>query len=135
MSCIFQNIDPPPSPPSQCVFPPHQRQGVHTRRAARGWGVNILEDASHRIDLLQYNLSTIHSEQYKGENAGSSAKFHSKNATEFGKFCRTMYFIQKSGIHWKLKIQFLGYPSSVEDHTLQEFNTQYLTRLRTYKIA
>ncbi len=23
-----------------------------------GWGVNILEDASHRIDLLQSNLST-----------------------------------------------------------------------------
>jgi hypothetical protein len=22
------------------------------------WGVNILEDASHRIGLLQYNLST-----------------------------------------------------------------------------
>jgi hypothetical protein len=55
----FQNIDPPPpSPPSECVLPPHQRRGVHTCRAVRGVGVNILEDASHRIGLLQSNLST-----------------------------------------------------------------------------
>jgi hypothetical protein len=33
--CVFQNIDPPPlSPPSECVLPPHQRRGVHTRRRA-----------------------------------------------------------------------------------------------------
>jgi hypothetical protein len=59
VSCVFQNIDPPrPSPPSECVLPPHQRRGVlHTRRAVRG--VNILEDASHRIGLLQPYLSTI----------------------------------------------------------------------------
>jgi hypothetical protein len=58
---LFQNIDPPPpSPPSECVLPPHQRRVVHTRRAGGGWGwgVNILEDARHRIGLLQYNLST-----------------------------------------------------------------------------
>ncbi len=47
---------PPPSPPSECVLLPHQRRGVHTRRAVRGF--NILEDARHRIGLLQYNLST-----------------------------------------------------------------------------
>ncbi len=40
------------------VLPPHQRQGVHIRRAVRGWGVNILEDARHWIGLLQYNPST-----------------------------------------------------------------------------
>ncbi len=58
--CVFQNVDPPPppSPPSECVLPPHQRRGVHTRRAVRGWGVNILEDAWHRIGLSHYNLST-----------------------------------------------------------------------------
>jgi hypothetical protein len=57
---VFQNIDlPPPSPPSECVLPPHQRREVHTRQAVRGvGGVNILEDASHRIGLLQSNLST-----------------------------------------------------------------------------
>jgi hypothetical protein len=33
-------------------------RGVHTRRAVRGLGVNIMEDARHRIGLLQYNLST-----------------------------------------------------------------------------
>ncbi len=47
-----------PSPPSECVLPPHQRWGAHTRRAVRGWRGNILEDARHRIGLLQYNLST-----------------------------------------------------------------------------
>jgi hypothetical protein len=33
VSGVFQNIDPPPSPPSECVLPPHQMRGV---------GVNIL---------------------------------------------------------------------------------------------
>jgi hypothetical protein len=50
------------SPPSELLsFPPHQRRGVHTcrrRRAVRGWGVNILEDARDWIGLLQYNPST-----------------------------------------------------------------------------
>jgi hypothetical protein len=41
--------------------PPHQKGGgtqLHTRRAARGVGGNILEEVSHWIGLLQYNLST-----------------------------------------------------------------------------
>jgi hypothetical protein len=29
---------PAPSPPSECVLPPHQRRGVHTRRAVGGGG-------------------------------------------------------------------------------------------------
>jgi hypothetical protein len=29
---------PTPSPPRECVLPPHQRRGVHTCRAVRGWG-------------------------------------------------------------------------------------------------
>jgi hypothetical protein len=33
--------------------PPATKAGVHTRRAERGWGVKILEDARHRIGLLQ----------------------------------------------------------------------------------
>jgi hypothetical protein len=48
-------------PPSECVLPAHQRRGgtvVHTRRAVRVWGVNILEDARHWIGLLEYNPST-----------------------------------------------------------------------------
>ncbi len=52
------------------VLPPHQRRGgvhggyttsllqVHTRRAQKGWAVNILEGARHWIGLLQYYLST-----------------------------------------------------------------------------
>jgi len=57
---VFQNIDPPPpSPPSVCVLPPHQRrEGTHSPGGEGDGGVNILEDASHRIGLLQSNLST-----------------------------------------------------------------------------
>jgi hypothetical protein len=55
MSLVFQNIDPqpPPSPPGECVLPPIKGGGgtLHTRRAERGWGVNILEDERHRIAL------------------------------------------------------------------------------------
>ncbi len=59
VSGVFQNIDPPPpSPPSEYVLPRTKGRGVHTRRAVRGWRVNILEDARHWIGLLQYNLST-----------------------------------------------------------------------------
>jgi hypothetical protein len=57
MSLVFQNIDPhPPLRPASVSNPrppPPQRRGVHTRRAERGWGVNILEDERHMIALLQ----------------------------------------------------------------------------------
>ncbi len=56
VSCVFQNIDPPPpSPSGECVLPPQQRRGVyiHTRWAERG-----MEDARHRIGLYSNNLST-----------------------------------------------------------------------------
>ncbi len=57
---------PTPPPPSEWVLPQHQRRGVHTRRAVRGWGINILEDARHWIGLLQYNPSTGAAEQEQG---------------------------------------------------------------------
>jgi hypothetical protein len=38
-------------------------QNIDTRRAERGWGVNILEDARHWIGLLQYNLSTTRTQK------------------------------------------------------------------------
>ncbi len=52
VSGVFQNIDPPPFQPASVSYP--------RTLAGRwgGWGVNILEDARHRIGLLQYNLST-----------------------------------------------------------------------------
>jgi hypothetical protein len=51
---------PPPLHPASVSSPPTKGGGwgVHTRRAVRGWGVNILEDARHWIGPLQYNLST-----------------------------------------------------------------------------
>jgi hypothetical protein len=39
MSCVFQNIDPPPpSPPGECVPPAFVAGGGHTRRVVRGVG-------------------------------------------------------------------------------------------------
>ncbi len=60
VSGFFRTIDTPtPSPPSECVLPPHQRRGVHNRRAVMGWGVNISEDVRHWIGLLQYSIIPI----------------------------------------------------------------------------
>jgi hypothetical protein len=44
-----------PHPPHRLasVFSPPTKAGVHTRRAERGMGVNILEDERDRIALLQ----------------------------------------------------------------------------------
>jgi hypothetical protein len=55
---VFKIIDPPPLS-TQRVCPPPAPKAVYTRRAVRGVGegFNILEDAKHRIGLLQYNLS------------------------------------------------------------------------------
>jgi hypothetical protein len=55
MSCVFQNIAPlPPLRPSS-VYPPPLLWGggAHSPGGEGGWGVNILEDARHRIALLQ----------------------------------------------------------------------------------
>ncbi len=67
---------PTPSPPQRVCPPPHQR---HTRRAVRGWGFNISEDARHWIGLLQYNPSTdtVHTSWHTAadiENPCSSRK-------------------------------------------------------------
>ncbi len=59
VSSIFQTVHPPPLLPLASVSSPRIKGGgVHTRRAVRGWGVNISEDARHWIGLLQYNPST-----------------------------------------------------------------------------
>ncbi len=59
---------PTPSPPSECVLPPHQR------RVVRGWVVNISGDARHWIGLLQYNplryIENIHCERYSCPQPG-----------------------------------------------------------------
>jgi hypothetical protein len=56
VSGVFRNIDPHPLSTQRVCPPPTPK--VHTRRAVRGWGVNISEDARHWISLLQYNPST-----------------------------------------------------------------------------
>jgi hypothetical protein len=55
MSLVFQNINPTPlSAWRECPPPPpQQRRGVHTRRAEREVGINILEDERRMIALLQ----------------------------------------------------------------------------------
>jgi hypothetical protein len=60
--CLPKYWHPTPSPPSECVIPPHQRQGgggtPHTRWAVRRWVVNILEDARH-IGLASYRIISL----------------------------------------------------------------------------
>jgi len=57
MSCVFQNIDPPPpSPPCECVTPAFVAGGGHTRRVERGVGPGILEDAGHSSVLYLYRI-------------------------------------------------------------------------------
>jgi hypothetical protein len=56
MSLIFQNIDPPPpSPPGECVLPPQQTRGVHTRRAERGVGGQYFR----RLETYDWPLTVI----------------------------------------------------------------------------
>jgi hypothetical protein len=50
----------PPLHPASVSSPSTKGGRVHTRRAVRGWGVNISEDAWHWIGLLQYNPSTTY---------------------------------------------------------------------------
>jgi hypothetical protein len=48
MSGVFQNIDPPPSPPGECVQTPLARPPlVWGKDTLAGWGVNSSEDARH----------------------------------------------------------------------------------------
>jgi hypothetical protein len=68
MSCVFQNIDPPPpSPSGECVPPPRLCYGgrTHSPRVERGVGVKILEDARHRSVLYLYRiLFGLHLQQF-----------------------------------------------------------------------
>jgi hypothetical protein len=57
MSCVFQNIDLPPSPPGKCVPPLPLLWGEDTLAGWRGGrGVNILEDARHSSVLYLYRI-------------------------------------------------------------------------------
>jgi len=64
MSCVFQNIDPPPPLRPASVYPPPLFRGEDTLAGwRRGWGVNILEDARHGSVLYLYRILF---ELYKG---------------------------------------------------------------------
>ncbi len=56
MSGVFRTFDPRPLSTQRVRPTPHQK---HSRRAVRGWGVNISEDARHWIGLLQHNPSSM----------------------------------------------------------------------------
>jgi hypothetical protein len=48
LACVFQNIDPPPPHHTASVSSPAPKAGgVNTRRAVKGWGINILENARY----------------------------------------------------------------------------------------
>ncbi len=49
VSGVFRLLTPHPLSTQRVCPPPAPKAGVHTRRAVRGWGVNILEDARHWI--------------------------------------------------------------------------------------
>ncbi len=56
LSGVFQNIEPPPSSPSECVLPPHQSRGVKTRRAVRGVGGGSIFWKTPDIGLSSYSI-------------------------------------------------------------------------------
>jgi hypothetical protein len=60
MSRVFQTIDPPPpSPPGECVLPPQQWRGVHTRGAeGGGWGSIFWKTRDIGLASYSNNLST-----------------------------------------------------------------------------
>ncbi len=59
VSGIFRTIDPPPpSPPSECVLPPHQRRGIHTLAGLWGGGGSIFRKTPD-IGLASYSITII----------------------------------------------------------------------------
>ncbi len=59
MSRVFQNIDlPPPSPPSECVLPPHQRRGGTHKPGGEGVGGSIFRK-TRDIGLASYSIISL----------------------------------------------------------------------------
>jgi hypothetical protein len=58
MSLVFQNSDPPPpSPPGECVLPPHpqQRRGVHTRPVL-ALDMPVLQQPAMDMSVIQHSV-------------------------------------------------------------------------------
>jgi hypothetical protein len=81
MSCVFQNIDPPPPTARRVCTPPPLVRGEDTVAGWRGgWGVNILEDARHSsvlyickyivVATLNQNLFLTHLQYTKDGESG-----------------------------------------------------------------
>ncbi len=71
---------PTPSPPSECVLPPHQRRGIHTRRPVRGWGLNNwktpdigLASKKPDIGLASYSIIPLRSGSWCRERQGKKS--------------------------------------------------------------
>ena len=60
MSCVFQNIDPPPllHPASECVLPPQQRRGTHSLGGEGGGGSIFWKMQDIGLASFSNNLST-----------------------------------------------------------------------------
>jgi hypothetical protein len=62
VSCVFQNIDPPPiSPPGECVLPPTKAGGIHSPGGEGAGGGESIFWKTQDVGLTSYsnNLSTV----------------------------------------------------------------------------
>ncbi len=78
-------LTPTPSPPSECVLPPHQWRRVHIRRAVRGWGSIFWKTPD--IGFASYSLIPL-----RVRLTGSGWAFRPENPP----FCDTLHTLPRS---------------------------------------
>ncbi len=113
------NYRPPtPSPPSECVLPPHQRQGDTQSQSPGGErvGVNISEDARLWICLLQYNPSTGRLETYRRRGLGAETFQTNTFCLDFYECYLSMVSFKRCWVYRKGRLFSTGNP--VSTHTV-----------------